>query len=412
MRCCIRRAVAVILLLFARSAEGYLGLSGTPGPLDFFLREAFRGDEVEDRDFRYRDDYFLNVFSTRHLTSSDALWGAAARGYRLAMGSVTSDEFFLDQEARFEVALLPGLALHYRFVQAEDYDSRYLRHAVGLSYRTTQALTAYGFTRLNGFKEDIDAGGGLRVTAGPLDLDLGFVFPQAFLNLKSRTEARFEKQAFGLGGVATLALAPRWHLTLRLFRTFPLELEKPREALLFSFRRLAYGASVAYHFHPTRSLRLALYGEDAVKVRQFSGSRAAESARLERTALRLTLVYTQAWPGGTLLDTGLFVHYFYEPTRFPQAPAQSLTRRRTEVIGFGQLAMPVWKGFTLVPGVFLGPVEAVDRRTDALGFGLEAKVSLALAYRFSPRAYLQLQPSYDLDDRIFGGAGPTLVVVF
>jgi hypothetical protein len=406
-----------VFLATVTGACGYVGFVGVPTDFDFFMRESFRGDEVKDRDFEYTTDYFLNAFSFRHLTSSDSIWMTDPQGYRLAMGSVTSDEFFLDHEAKVAVALLPRFSFHYRFVQAEDYDSRYLRNLVGLSYDISRHTGAYGFIQLNGFKKDIDVGGGMLITTTPVRLNVGFVFPKAFLNMKSKTNERFERQAFGLGTVTTMALSSRLSLSARLFHNFPLELEKPREALTFKYRRFVYGVAVAYQLNSAINIHLGLYGEDTEKERLFSGASNVDNARITRTALRITLVYTRVWPNGTLLDTGVFFHRFREPTRFPLTPLWTIVRERTEGFLFGQLALHVWKGFRLVPGLFVGLVDAHERRPNTGlpatgGESFEAKVSLALAYRFSDRAYLQLQPSYDLDDQIFGGAGPNLVVMF
>ena len=410
-------AVAVFLLLAgAGGAAGYIGLIGTPSDLDFFMRESFRGDEIDDRNFRYADEYFLNVLSFRHLSSSDAIWAAHTRGYRLALGSVTSAEFFLDHEAKIDLELGANIALHYRFVQAEDYDSRYFRHLVALSYRFSTVVRPYAYTQLSAFKEDIDIGGGLLVAAKPVQLNLGFVFPKAFLNTKSRTDERFERQAFGLGLVATLPVSERWRITVRLFQNFPLEIAAPREGRAFQFRRFVYGPEIAYRIDAASSLRWAVHGEDTEKEREFLGPRNVENARMRRFALRSMLVYSHAWQSATLLDTGIFFHRFREPTRFPLAPARTVRRERTEVLLFGQVSWRVWNGLSVVPGVFFGYVEALDRRPPAAppetDDSVQAKVSLGLAYRFSEYAYLQLQPTFDLDQPRFGGAGAHFVATF
>lgn len=410
-------AVTVFLLLAgAGGAAGYIGLIGTPSDLDFFMRESFRGDEIDDRNFRYADEYFLNVLSFRHLSSSDAIWTAHTKGYRLALGSVTSNEFFLDQEAKFDVELGANIALHYRFVQAEDYDSRYFRHLVGLSYRFSDVVRPYAYTQLSGFKEDIDVGGGLLMAVKPVQLNLGFVFPQAFLNTKSRTDERFERQAVGLGLVATLPVADRWKITVRLFQNFPLELEAPREARTFQFRRFVYGTDIAYRIDATSGLRWAVHGEDTEKEREFLAPQNVDNAHMTRFALRSTLIYSHAWPSGTLLDTGIFFHRLREPTRFPLAPARTVRRERTEVLLFGQASWRVWKDLLFVPGLFLGYVEALDRRPPSAppetNDSVQAKVSLGLAYRFSEYAYLQLQPTFDLDQPRFGGGGANFVATF
>ena len=414
----VASAVAVLLLLLtALGAYGYVGLVGKPSDLDFFIRESFRGDEIDDRNFKYTNEYFLNVFSFRHLTSSDDIWTAHTKGYRLAMGSTTSDEFFLDHEAKVDAELGARTTLHYRFVQAEDYDSRFVRNLVGLSHSFSRVIGAYGYTQLNGFKADIDAGGGLLITTAPVKLNLGFAFPQALLNTKSETGERFERQAFGLGLAATVPVTDRWTVSVRLFENFPLVLERPQEALTFRFRRFVYGLGIEGRLDATSRIRWAVYGENTAKEREFSAPRSGDNTRVSRFALRSSLVYSRAWQGGTLLDAGVLFQRFYEPTRFPLAPGRTVIRERTEAFLFAQLAWHVWKGLFLVPGLFSGPVEAIDRRPNAVapetgGRSLQAKASVGIAYRFSDQAYLQLQPTFDLDQRRFGGAGPNFVAAF
>jgi hypothetical protein len=411
--------LTTVLLLVSNTgrAAAYDGLVGTTTDFDFFVRESFRGDEVDDRNFEYDAEYFLNVLSFRHLTSADEVWTAHRQGYRLALGSVTNDEFFLDQEVKADAQLGTPLTLHYRFVQAEDYGSRYVRNLVGLSVRVSNVLSVYGFTQLNGFKEDIDVGGGLLVTTKPVQINLGVVFPQAFLNTKSQDDASFEEQAVGLGAVVRVALQPRWSLAVRIFQQLPLELRQPQEELTFEFRRLVFGARLTYRINPTSMLSWRLDGEDTEKQRRFSERMRQDDAQLTRFALRSTLVYTRTWQHGHVLDVGVFVHRLDEPTRFANTPFRSVDRERTEVLFFGQFAWRVWDDLFVVPAFFGGVVNAVDHRPTSVlpdrgGDSVQAKLNLGVAYHLSDRAQLRLQATFDLDQQRFGGAGAVLVATF
>ncbi len=110
-------------------------------------RAELRRDELGPREFDYNDEYFLNLYSYRpRLTHRWAwgnaasprwrwFWGTTAVGYDVTAGSTRSDELYLHQEAVVRLPWSNHLTAEYRFVETEDYDTRYLRNEVELLFR-------------------------------------------------------------------------------------------------------------------------------------------------------------------------------------------------------------------------------------------------------------------------------------
>jgi len=95
-------------------------------------RAVFRGDETEPRDFTFNDEYFLNLLSYREWPDWQDRWSGSEIGYRLTVGSVRSDKFYLHQEAKLHLGVTEHFWFHYNFLEHEDFDTRYLRQRPAL----------------------------------------------------------------------------------------------------------------------------------------------------------------------------------------------------------------------------------------------------------------------------------------
>ena len=78
------------------------------------------------------DEYDLDLFATLPTPADDAAFYAAPNGVRTSAGSIRTDRFVSETEARLAVPVAPGVGLGVRLVQQEDLSAR--RAAVELAY--------------------------------------------------------------------------------------------------------------------------------------------------------------------------------------------------------------------------------------------------------------------------------------
>lgn len=76
----------------------------------------FRGDEAEDRNWDYSPRYFFEVLSFRMPWRWERTWESRDDGYRIELGSVDTDEFWVRQEARLRRPLAEGIAIRFSFL--------------------------------------------------------------------------------------------------------------------------------------------------------------------------------------------------------------------------------------------------------------------------------------------------------
>jgi hypothetical protein len=245
-----------------------LALLVAPAPVS----AEFRGDERGARSYEYNDEYFLNLFSYRPRLTHRWVWANAgsarwrwfwsdtALGYNVTAGSVRSDELYLHQEAIVRLPFSNNITAEYRFVESEDYDSRWLRNEVELLFRffrpayTLPLLDTVGRTPpedglffggqglLDADKENADLGAvvGWRGDAFGVRVDL--VRPDFFYNGKSKDASEYTSEPLTFRAkVGARLLGGDLELLAWFEDDLPLRLELPDEQEVFRSRQLEAG---------------------------------------------------------------------------------------------------------------------------------------------------------------------------
>lgn len=238
----------------------------------------FRGDEIEPRDYKYGDDYFINVFSYRQRltwrwrfgdaadvprrwfwTAPGVTTGPTALGYDITAGSLTNDDLYLRQQAVVRLPFTDFLGAEYRFLEAEDHDARYRRNEVELLFRflrpddaaplvdtlghtpAEDGLFLGGLGLLDSYKENADVGLVTGWAGDWLGLRLDVIRPDYFYNGKAELGAEYDTEPLTLRGKVGVRLGDL-ELLGWVDHDLPLRLEVPvPDALTFKFRQLTGG---------------------------------------------------------------------------------------------------------------------------------------------------------------------------
>lgn len=187
---------------------------------------VFHEKAILDRGFKYRDDYFMSVLSYRPRYPLRVMWRLASTGYALTVGSVSTSDFLLDQDARVRLPFASWFIGEFDFIQGEDYDERFLRATVEatilvpgtsgsppsriLSFRDNTpppwGLFVGGAGELNAFKEFDDIGLNVGYRNRIVGLKLEATLPEFKFNDKNRSGGKIEGTVAALLGQLELAL--------------------------------------------------------------------------------------------------------------------------------------------------------------------------------------------------------------
>lgn len=330
----------------------------------------FRQDEVEPRDYRYRDDHFISVFTyTPRLShrwawgwASDELrrwwWSHPAVGYAVSAGSVSNDDLWVYQGAIVRLPLGDHLSGEYRFLQEEDYDSRYLRNEVELLVRLFRPGPSLGYSLggtpaedglflgalglIDADKEFADVGvvGGWRGEWLGLRLDL--IAPDYFYNEKAEDFAEYRRRPITLRAKVGARLRhPDLELTAWWDHDLPLELRQPAEDdLRFRFRQFTGGAGVRWGVGEGVRWDLQVWGERTRKRRRTTDPLRNDDTDREAVTLlsgleldRPPLLASSSRLADVVL-VSVFAHWMDEVRQAYLAPEGSVVRR---VEAYGEL---------------------------------------------------------------------------
>lgn len=424
MRCGLRRILAAWGLVLA--------VLGAAGP----AFAQFRGDEIDDRDWDYSSRYFLEVFSFEMPLRWDAWWEGAGNGYRIELGSVLTDEFWVIQEAKLSQKPADWLELRFRFRQAEDFDGRFVRHQVemrgpvwepfpdDLSLSITPAVTV----EVDPFKEWIDAGARVFVEWGRFYRGhFTLTLVDAVFNIKAK-EAEYDETPLFAAHESVFAPLPELRLGFRLEVDEPLRLRFFDDALdetfVFRFRRSRLAFRADAEPRPGWSCHLETGVELAYKKRDRNppGGPDPESDRFRRDVpfLRFEAERTRTRSDG--FEENVLVGFRYqqilETWRHPFAPERDRTLFKRDFALYASAKFRLEKPLYLKLSLHLANLRHDDHfHNDALSghrryHHVAAKVGIHIGFFFAPGVEIAPFAYFEPDTAEFGGGGVNAVLVF
>jgi len=382
-------------------------------------RAVFRGDEIDPRDYEYNDEYFLNVLSYQLPPFWRETWNQGKRGYRLTIGSVRSDEFYLQQELKVHLDLTEELEFQFDLIEDEDFDTRYRRNRAGLIYAFHEKWKSYAFVEGTALKEDND-------------LMFGAIFEPAdghwwelqytgvdFNERKGKEDREFTEDARGVllrneipifGGLS-------WETLIQL--QLPMELVDPGEDLDLRFRKRLYEGGLRWRLASGETLRFFVSGEDSGKTKDDQAAFMPSDQDLDRQALRAgsECWWRGSYPFGADYHVGCSFFHFDERSVFPDDRAENEKHERDEFTVYGGLAFPVTELFWVRPALYIDYVrQSRVFRNDIIRndrfHGIQSKLSGALEIRFSDTISLVINPNLDVDQMNWGGGNVQFIAMF
>jgi hypothetical protein len=388
---------------------------------------VFRQDEIEARDFDYSDEHMGQVLAFRHTldaTMDWKQWRADVRrapyggAYRITVGSLTNEDFYLEQEAFGSLATLEGrLRLRYRLVVDEDFDSRYVRNLVEADVRIYEGLFAGVSAELHADKEFIDFGLALGYEHERFLLRLDAVFAELTFNDKSAEDARFRR--YPRTFIARAEARPTDELSLGMFAevSTPLELESFERRFRFGMVKDRVGL---YALWQDDGLALGLeVGFERAHKRRFDqgGSPLGGDLDVERKALFADLRARLSLDDERRVSLDLGAHVVrLDETADATDPGASTFDDRAEVYGsvglhlLPELAGDLDRSFAITPTLYVGLADVADETESRR----HLVVNLAPRIEALPRERLRivLNPMMHLHDLTFGGGNVQVVFAF
>lgn len=424
-------------------------------------RAEFRGDEIGPREFDYNDEYFLNLYSYRpRLTHRWAwgnaasprwrwFWGNTAVGYDVTAGSTRSDELYLHQEAIVRLPWSNHITGEYRFIESEDYDTRYRRNEVELLFRffrpdySLPLLDTLGRTPhedglffggqglLDAEKENADIGWVLGWRGDWLGVRLDYINVDYWFNEKNDRLAEYTAGPGTLRAkVGALFLEGDLELLAWYEDDLPTTLELPEEGpLRFGFRQQEVGFAARWLVTPGVRADVQAWAE-RTRERRRSSQAAELNDDVDREALRVWLAGEVDVPpllgagSSRVRDVvllGAHLHHLDEET-VGIVTAPDMTIRRGEafaevgyVMGlptfdpeyvFG-LRVQTQNGFVSMRDVrpAEGKHTVTERFLSKLGLGLEVVFREGLGLAF-------FQFTFRMDQMTFGGGNAQIMMRF
>jgi hypothetical protein len=390
------------------------------------VRAEFRGDERFERNFTYNSEYFFQVESFSLPSWWDRVWMWGDTGYRMTLGSVKTDEFFLYQEGRLAYPLLPWLEVGYTYLDTEDFDGRFQRHRTRLKAQT-DSWAVGGFVELCAFKEWIDMGVSAEARVpGLCETKLAFTFVDSSFNRKAGRAGTYPRKPYSLAWEGRIVLRPGFRAEIFLEADFPLRLEDRINEFVFGFHRYRLRALAVWDFAPYWTARASVAGEICGKRWEYTlftpvgdppdpleerFTRKAFEARVEVT--RRLGVTT-----GHLINAGGKWIQLREQSLFPNDPLADVRLTKRDFIFWLRARIDLGEGFFAMPALYVGPVwhrkhyvntPELDNERQV---PLNSKINLSLGFRFSDNAVLLGSISFALDRTEFDGGQASFVLSF
>lgn len=403
-----RRAVFLLAALLA--------LNSTGQSQDTF--DYFRGDELGRRSFGMDEEFFLNVLSFEMPLETIQPWLRRNSGYRLALGSLTARDLWLDQELKSRAELSDTWALQVRARQGITLDAGTVFFQPILEYRLNDRLELFAPTVLDDDKGGMDGGLGIRYRNADLNIDFlqfSFIVSDVLFNERGQEyrqskirdrattmELQAQGDPFDLG-TTSLKVAYQTPSTYRLVKDEQDEgFQRLRAWLLHSYEidrrnRIFFTCEVDNGSEEIRPLSVT--SEDP----EFIGRRRLVRGRMEYQNL-LSEDEVTRWRGGVQ-----YVNYS-EKEKFPAIDPLTHKMIRSESIFYAGYRSPFLESETLSleTVLYLDWLNGRDRydnnpAEDTHMPTFQGKVSFYFLWSIKEDLDFMLSPSIELDEPGWGG---------
>lgn len=368
---------------------------GPAGPLR--AQTPFRGDEIEDRDFKYTEDYFLTVLSYRLPYEWRAGWPWVDSGFQGTAGSLRASEFYVSNEARIRPRIGRGFRFHFRYDEKEDFDSRYRRVELGIERDIARGLSAELFGEILPEKAGDDVGLAIWWRPGPRKyLRLSGILPDVIYNRKS-DEGDYARKPWTLCLEGEADLSDAWTAGFIVQENFPLELERPADGLVFRYRQFKARAHLEHRLRGGAEIAIDGALEDTRKAYRYAADPGRDFHRFAGDGgieVRHRLGCHRLWYGARFFR--LWERKDYLP---PGEVDETLGRRELPLYAGGEI--PLWADLRFRPELLL--MYPGSR-------SFQAKLALGVLWRIADRARAVINPTLDLDEGRFGGGQVALQI--
>jgi len=405
-------------ILFLLLPCAFLAFSATPLAAQSWNRAVFRGDEIDPRDFEFNPEYFMNVRSYSFAPDWEEAWQGSDKGYRLTVGSVRSDEFYLKQQVKLHLDVTEKVRFHYDLLQDEDYDTRYLRHRAALVLPVHDNWSVYGLAEGTAYKEDNDLGAGAIYTRGPhnwWELQLTGV---DFNEEKGMDGRHFSKDAYGLLAMNEIPVSESVFIGGGIEFQLPMTMVDQGEDIEFHFDKKLYDAYLGWRAGGETEVRVFAGGERTGKNSDYFVDNASDQ-RLDRHSFGggAEVLWRSDTPWEADYRAGACYFHFRERSLFPGDTAEDQKHERNEHTLFCGLTVQLQDDLFFRPMIFADYVSQNElfrndpHRNDRYN-GFQGKVSATLEFRFSDTARLTINPNLDLDEVNWGGGNVQVMILF
>ncbi|MHC4944645.1 MAG: hypothetical protein ACYTG7_16625 [Planctomycetota bacterium] len=382
-------------------------------------RAVFRDDEKEPRDFSYNDEYFLNLHSYQPAPDWESMWESGERGYLISLGSVRSDEFYLRQEVKFHGPISESFGFHFDLLQDEDFDTRFLRNRVAVTFTPHEEWTIYALGEGTAAKEDNDIGIGTIHSSDALGMWEVQLTAVDFNEDKGQQGREFRDDAYGLLVKNRISLSENLSLGGGIDYQLPMTLVEPVETLKFRFDKRQYHGWLRWRTGDESSLRLAVKGEVTSKNTQYQRPAPPSDQRLNRNAFKSNMEFMWLWEQfyDARCYLGFQYFHYWERSRFPEQQQDSIKEERDEFTFYGGPSIEIHEQVFFKPTFFLDYVSrnllllADPSRNDRYN-GFQGKLSGIFELRFKDTVRLVIHPALDLDKMNWGGGNIQFIAFF
>lgn len=378
--------------------------------------EVFRGDEIDDRNFRYNESYFLNILSFDHDMALEREWDFVPSGYRGTAGSLHSKGIYLDQDLKLGSAVDERLSFRVHFRQAEDFDSRYERFVFEPEYKLNENWSLTVPLQVMSEKDDLDLGISAIYRAPSIHyLKWSYVGQNALFNSETEGTRKFQRNPGTFAFQGSVEPAPGAWLKWTIGDTLPLKWEVDDRQFDFEFRRFYYRVLNQIALDTDSDLYFSVWGEQAGKSRNFVSGFDSQDSRLNRSVIRFRAEFRERF---CCIQARAGVQYFAarENEHLLNNPAESQFLRRREYSAFLGWSTQYNEKARIGATFFLSDLHNFEKLSSSLQTRDDdpiSKLELSFEYDFSPKAHLAIEPSIQFfGSTPYGGTNVQLVVTF
>lgn len=382
-----------------------------------------RGDEPGDRDFKYRDETFLNILSYRQPLESIQPWLVADSGLRTALGSLSKKLFWMENEFKVKAHLSETLSFSSHALQGVDFDTSFTQIQGRAEWEFIPGLSAVAPGILQTNKGRIAAGLGCVVRDPEREIDfIQLSWVRSFILFNEKED--FLGDSYYSDYPDTLEFQAQGNFlqwgttTFKAAHQFASRIRYVEEGRIERFRRFSAGCLQRIDLENGDTIFLDFMWEDAAEsVRATEDLALVDSFEASRYAVEARLEYQRPLsPDGVRrIRSGLMFFRFNEDAAFAHDSSLDRGLNRREQIVYGAYRFPIGSGETtdLELAAYLDGLASRVRfphRSDSNEEDprFQGKLSLYFRWRLGDGGHFILNAAIDLDQFAWGGGGVQL----